>query len=120
MYAFKDPATGHHPVALALSKRDARLLGLYGEQCGDVVYAVHPEFSGQHGNILPTARWSVGTLQPLLAFQSPGIKSGFRMERACNLWDVVPTACYLTGLPVPEQTEGAVIYQLLEDPNKKG
>lgn len=120
LYAFKDPATGRHPVALALSKRDARLLGLYGEQCGDVVYAVHPEFSGQHGNILPTARWSIGTLQPLLAFHGPGVKSGFRMDRACNLWDVVPTACYLTGLPVPEHTEGAVIYQLLEDPNRKG
>ena len=117
LYSFKDPETGRHPVCLALSRRDARLLGLRGDQCGDVVYAVFPEFSGQHGNILPTARWSIGTLQPLLAFQGPGVKPGYRMDRACNLWDVVPTACYLTGLPVPEQTEGAVIYQMLEKPN---
>ena len=120
LHAYKDPNTGRHPVALALSKEDARLVGLKGDQCGDVVYAVHPEFSGQHGNILPTAEWRIGTLQPLLAFQGPGIKKGYRMQRTCNVIDIVPTACYMTGLPLPEDTEGAVVYQIMEEPNKRG
>jgi len=30
------------------------------------------------------------------------------------LQDIVPTICHLTGVPVPAQTEGAIVYQALE------
>ncbi len=119
--AFHDyvhPATGKRPVCLALCKRDAALLGLWGEQCGDVVYAVWPEYSAQHGNILPTAEFGIGDLRTLCVFYGPklGIKKGYSLERRCNLVDLVPTFCYLTGWPVPSTVEGAVIYQIMEDP----
>ena len=117
--SYVDPKTGQRPVALALSKRDARILGLYGDNVGDVVYALYPCFSGQHGNILPTAEWGIGSLKALLSLNGPGINKGYRMQRTCNLIDIVPTICYLLDLPLPAQAEGAIIYQALKNPNLK-
>ncbi len=114
-----EPSTGKRPICLALCKRDAALLGLWGEQCGDVVYAVWPEYSAQHGNILPTAAYGIGDLRTLCVFYGPklGIKQNFTLTRHCNLVDLVPTFCYLTGWPVPKTVEGSVIYQIMEDPS---
>lgn len=117
LLTYVDPVTGKHPVALALCKKDARVIGLHGDAIGDVVYALYPEYSGQHGNILPGATWGYGDLKPLLCFMGPSIKRGNRMERTCNLVDIVPTICYLMGMPLPAQAEGAILYQALEDPN---
>jgi predicted AlkP superfamily phosphohydrolase/phosphomutase len=119
LYMYVDPATGKRPVSLALSKQDARILGLYGDRVGDVIYALYPWYSGQHGNILPAAEWGIGSLKGLLSFYGPGIKNGCRLTRTCNLIDVVPTICYLMDLPLPAQAEGAIIYQALEDPDSK-
>jgi predicted AlkP superfamily phosphohydrolase/phosphomutase len=117
LYNYVDPTSGVRPVALALSKRDARLLGLYGDAVGDVIYAVYPEFGGQHGQHLATAEWGVGKLKSLLTVTGPGIKVGWRLERTCWLTDIVPTVCYLMNWPVPADAEGSVIYQVFEDPN---
>jgi hypothetical protein len=113
------PDTGRRPVCLALTKRDAQLLGLWGEQCGDVVYALWPEYASQHGPILPTAAYGIGDLRALCVFYGPkiGIRQGFSMERRCNLVDLVPTYAYLTGWPLPRDAEGSVVYQIMEDPN---
>ncbi len=119
LLTYVDPATGKRPVALALAKQDARILGLYGDRIGDVVCALYPWFSGQHGNILPTAEWGVGSLKGLLTFTGPGIKKGYRLERNVSLVDIVPTICYLTDLPLPAQAEGAIVYQALKDPDFK-
>ena len=119
MYSYIDPNTNQRPVSLALSKQDARILGLYGDGIGDVIYALYPWYSGQHGNILPAAEWGVGSLKALLKFTGPGIKKGHRLERTCNLVDIVPTICYLMDLPLPAQTEGAVLHQAFANPNMK-
>lgn len=116
LYAYVDPGTGRRPVSLALSKQDARLLGLHGDQVGDVVYAIYPEFGGQHGPHLPTTEMGVGKLASLLAFNGPGFKQGYRMQRTCSLTDIVPTLCFLMGWPVPADTEGSVLYQALAGP----
>ncbi len=117
LYAYVDPATGKRPVALALSKRDARILGLHGEAVGDVVYAIYPEFGGQHGPQLQTAEWGIGKLRSLLAFCGPGIKKGYSLGRTSGLTDVVPTICYMMNWPVPAQVEGNILFQALENPN---
>jgi len=119
LLTYIDPKTGKRPVALALSKKDARILGLYGDWVGDVIYALYPWVAGQHGNILPTAEWGIGSLKGLTTFTGPGIKKGHRLERTTNLIDIVPTICYLADLPVPTQAEGAVIYQALKNPDGK-
>jgi predicted AlkP superfamily phosphohydrolase/phosphomutase len=117
LYSYIDPATGVRPVSLALSKKDARILGLHGDHVGDVVYAIYPEFGGQHGPQLPTAEWGVGKLKSLQAFCGPGIKKGYKLERTSGLPDIVPTICYMMNWPVPSQTEGNVLFQALENPN---
>jgi predicted AlkP superfamily phosphohydrolase/phosphomutase len=119
LLTYVDPETGRRPVSLALTKQDARILGLYGDHVGDVVYAVYPWFSGQHANILPAAEWGVGNLKALLTFTGPGIKKGYRLQRTCNLIDIVPTICYLMDLPVPSTVDGAVLYQLFKNPDFK-
>ena len=119
LYGYVDPETGKRPVAMALSKQDARILGLYGEGVGDVVYAIYPWFGMQHGAILPAAEWGIGSLKALLTMTGPGIKKGHRLQRTVWLTDLVPTICYLMDWPVPEQAEGAVIYQAFKDPNFK-
>jgi hypothetical protein len=106
-------------VALALSRRDARILGLAGDRVGDVVYAVYPWFGAQHGQILPTAEYGMGKLKSLLVMQGPGLKKNHRLQRTCWLPDLVPTLCHLMDWPVPETAEGAVIYQALKDPDLK-
>ena len=117
LYTYVDPTTGKRPVSLALTKQDARILGLYGESVGDVVYALYPEYGGQHGPQLATTEWGVGKLKALLAFYGPGIKKGYSLERTSGLTDVVPTVCYLMNWPIPADVDGCILYQALEQPN---
>ena len=41
---------------------------MYGDGIGDVVYAIYPEFGGQHGPHLPTTEWGIGKLRALAGF----------------------------------------------------
>ncbi len=117
LYTYVDPRTGTRPVSLALTKRDARILGLHGDNVGDVVYAVYPWFHTQHGPILPTAEWGRGSLKGLFVMNGPGMKAGARLDRTLWLQDLVPTLCYVMNWPVPADVEGAIVYQVLKDPN---
>ena len=84
---------------------------------GDIVYALTPDFGGQHGNLLPTAQYGVGDLRGLFIMSGPGVKKGCVLQRTVWLTDIVPTVCHLAELPIPRDAEGAVIYQALEDPD---
>ena len=119
LLTYVDPETGRRPVALALTKRDARLLGLHGDRVGDVVYALNPWFGSQHGQILPTGEFGVGSLKGLLLMQGPGLKKNFRLKRTCSIADLVPTICHLADLPIPQDVEGAVLFQVFKDPDFK-
>ncbi len=119
LMTYVDPGTGKRPFCLALPKKEAMMMGLWGENCGDIIYAQWPEFNAQHGPILPAAEYGIGTLKTLCVYYGPeiGIKKGYKMQRVCNLVDLVPTFCYLTGWPLPKTAEGAVVYQIMEDIN---
>ena len=119
LYDYTDPETGIKPIILALKKEDARIIGLYGDRVGDIVYAIDPRYRGEHGTFLPTGELKARSLKGLLIMAGPGIKRGYVMERTCWLTDIVPTVCYLMELPIPRNTEGAILYQALEDPNIK-
>lgn len=118
LLSYHDPKMRNmRPVALALTRRDAALLGLHGDKIGDVVYAVNPQWGAQHGNILPTAKMGSGQLQSVLILSGPGIKKGVVMSKPCRLVDLIPTLCFASGFPYPAGAEGAVLYQALVDPN---
>ncbi len=113
LYDYTDPGTGLKPVALAVRREDARLLGLYGPRVGDVVYALRPEYGAHHGQ-LPTAELGIGSLKGLLILKGPGIKKGYVLKRTVYATDIVPTICSLLDIPVPRNAEGGIIYQALE------
>lgn len=114
LLTWRDPNTGERPILLALRKEDARPLGIYGDAIGDVVYAVKPGYGGEHGQQLPTAQYSRHSMRGLLILFGPGIKSGCKLYRTVWLTDIVPTVCFLMGIPYPRNCEGAVLYQALE------
>jgi predicted AlkP superfamily phosphohydrolase/phosphomutase len=119
LYDCTDEETGLKPVSLALKREDARILGLYGDTIGDVVYALDPEFGGEHGNFLPTAGWGIGSMKGLLIMSGPGIKRGTSLKRSVWLTDIIPTVCHLVDLPIPRDSEGAIIHQAFEDKDLK-
>lgn len=75
--------------------------------------------SGEHGRQLTTGEYGVGSMKGVFIVNGPGIKKGITLERTVWLTDIVPTICYALNLPVPEDCEGAVIYQIFEDPDFK-
>jgi len=117
LYDYVDPETGKRPITLALRREDARIIGLWGDRVGDIVYAVGDEFGGQHGQHLTTEEFGLGSLAPLFIVKGPNVRKNYVLERNMWLIDIVPTICYLMNLPVPRTCEGAVVYQALEDPN---
>jgi len=135
-----DEETGQTPVAIALPRRDAYLLGQWGDQCGDVVFAWdHGYVSGyyaqwqeivgggsvgapavygaHHGGFLPTDNGFSSTFGTMM-IAGPGIKAGY--ERPTNRLgyiqavDVVPTYCHLLGIDPPAQSQGAIARDLFE------
>lgn len=119
LYDHTDPKTGKKPIVFALKKQDARIIGLYGEKIGDVVYGVNPEIIGEHGRQITTGEYRIGSMKGLFLVKGPGIRKGEVMERTVWLTDIVPTICYALDLPVPRDCEGAVIYQIFQDPDFK-
>ena len=115
LLSWRHPETGERPVLMAVRKEDARPWGIYGDAVGDVVYAVKPGYGGEHGQQLPTAKFSRHSMRGLLIMKGPGVKRGVRLVRHCWLTDIVPTVCFLMGLPYPRDCEGAVIYQALDE-----
>lgn len=117
LHTYKDPETGRHPFALALSRRDAEMLNLWGDLVGDVVYALRPEFDGAHGKQLPTAVLGMGGQHCTFIMSGAGVRQGVALQRQVRAVDVAPTICYLLGIPMPKQVEGGVVYEALENPD---
>ncbi|GAU07790.1 alkaline phosphatase family protein [Desulfoplanes formicivorans] len=118
LYDYKHPETGERPVMCAIPKEDAKVFGMGGEQAGDVVYVLKPEYMAEHGYGFPTGESGCGSLKNIMLWNGPGVKQGYVYERPRWLVDVVPTFCHATGNPVPADTEGAIIYQIFEDHDK--
>ena len=133
-----DREVGRNPVAVALPRRDAYLLGQWGDQCGDVVFAWdHGYVSGyygqwrgiagggcvgapnvygaHHGGFLPSQSQTSSSFGSWL-LAGPGVKQGY--ERPVDKLgyihaaDVVPTFCQMLGAEPPRQAQGTVARDL--------
>ncbi len=119
LYGYKHPITGHRIVALALRNKDAVLLGLGGPECGDIIYFIAEGYNYDHTDSLSTAYGSCGTsVSPIFIAAGEGLKEGFTTTRVIREVDVAPTVAVLGGVPMPEQCEGAPVYQILKDSYK--
>jgi len=119
LLSYKDPETGTCPFSMVLRKEDARVLGLYGERVGDIIFAHKPGFGHEHGTQLSTTKLGMSSLRSLFIMTGPGVRKNYRLQRNVWLTDIVPTICYLMNLPIPENAEGAILYEALVDKNAK-
>ena len=119
LHAYVDPRFGLHPFNLALRKVDMRYVGLYGDptatKVGDVVFTVREPFGPNHGLQLSTAAWGMGSNASLCMLWGSGVRRGVTLDRTVWLTDVTPTICHMLDVPVPRDTQGAVLYQALTD-----
>ncbi len=136
-----DEGTGHCPIAVALRKRDAPLLGFWGDQCGDVVFVnedgyAHGYMSGwggikgggyvgepfqygaHHGPQLPTSKTQIASNMAFLLANGPGIKKGYKrpVEELgyIHMTSMVPFLCYLMEIEPPAQCQGYLPTDILE------
>ncbi len=136
-----DEGVGRTPIAIALPKRDAYLLGQWGDQCGDVIFAWDhgyvsgyygqwkgivgngtavgaPEVYGaHHGGFIPT-RSDISSSFGSFLLSGPGLKKGYERPSETlgyiHAADVVPTFCHILGVSPPAQSQGAIAYDLFE------
>ena len=135
-----DGETGNTVVAIALPKRDAYLLGQWGDECGDVIFAWdHDYVSGyytqwlgiegggnvgaplvygaHHGGFIPTTNGFSSTFGSFF-LDGPGLKKGYErpVDRLgyIHAVDVVPTFCHVLGVDPPAQAQGTVARDLYE------
>ena len=127
-------------MAIALPKRDAYLLGQWGDECGDVIFAWdHDYVSGyytqwlgidgggnvgaplvygaHHGGFIPTTNGFSSTFGSFF-LDGPGLKKGYErpVDRLgyIHAVDVVPTFCHILGVDPPAQAQGTVARDLYE------
>ncbi|MHB1416905.1 MAG: alkaline phosphatase family protein, partial [Chloroflexota bacterium] len=81
LLSYVDPKTGLKPISMALKKRDARIIGLYGDRVGDVIYTLDPRFGKEHGPFLPTAEFGIGSQKVMFLMAGPGAKKGETIDR---------------------------------------
>ena len=117
LQSYRDQATGRHPFALAVTREDAEMLNLWSDMAGDVVYALRPEFDGAHGKQLPSARLGIGGQHSVFVMSGAGVRENVALQGQVRVVDVMPTLCYLLGVPIPQDVEGGVVYEALSDPN---
>lgn len=115
LYGYKHPKTGKRVIALALRNKDALLLGLGGDGCGDIIYFTAEGYHLDHGDCLSTTLGYGGTsTSPIFIAAGPGIKKSFTTDRVIREVDVTPTIAAITGVRMPAQCEGAPAYQILD------
>ena len=112
LYSYRDE-NGERIIALALRNKDAVLLGLGGDRCGDIIYW-NVEHKGRvHGDTLPASEgYAETSVSPIFIAAGAGIKENFITERYIHSVDVAPTIAILGGVRFPAQCEGAPAYQI--------
>ena len=113
LYNYRDQ-TGQRIVNIILRRKDAALLGLNGEGCGDLIYFVEEGHNRIHGDSLSTTLGYYDTsVSPIFIAAGPGLKQGYTTDRVIRQVDVVPTMAALLNIRVTKECEGAPVYQIL-------
>lgn len=106
---------GRRIVSIALRNKDAAVLGLSGDECGDILYWLEEGANRLHGDSLPTFEGLFMTsVSPIFVAAGPGIKTDFTTSRVIRTIDVAPTIATLLDIPMPADCEGAPVYQIID------
>lgn len=115
LYNYRDPDTGKRIVSLVIRNKEAALIGMSGEECGDLIYFIREGVNRIHGDSMPTyVQYKNTTVAPIFMAAGPGIKEGFFTDRVIREMDVTPTIAAAAGVRMPAQCEGAPAYQILD------
>lgn len=115
LYGYKDKVTGKRVIALALRNKDAILLGMGGPESGDILYWMAEGYNYDHCDSLSTTYGYGGTsVSPIFIAAGTGLKKGYETTRIIREVDLTPTMAVLGGVRMPNECEGAPIYQILE------
>lgn len=116
LYTYKEPKSGKRVVSVALRNKDAILLGMGGEGCGDIYYWIEEGFNFDHGDSLATCYGEYETsVSPIFVAAGPGFKQGYYTDRYIKEIDFAPTIAVIAGVRMPKDCEGAPMYQLLTE-----
>ena len=103
-----------------MRNKDAALIGMSGENSGDIIYFLEEGFNRLHGDALSTTEGYFGTsVSPIFFAAGAGIKQGYKTDRVIREVDVAPTVAAIMGISMPAQCEGAPVYQILENGSYK-
>jgi len=140
----KNPDTGEHALAFALTREDAPMVGLWGDHVGDIVFCynggyrwsgpevlrlgeervVFPGGGGNHGPMPPTYETDTTSVMGSLALLGAGIRAGVKLPKweqfAVRTVDLAPTLAALLGIDAPAQNEGRVLQEFLADACTEG
>jgi predicted AlkP superfamily phosphohydrolase/phosphomutase len=126
---------GEHPMGVVLHKQDAPLIGFWGDGVGDVVFlyaggfaweqgqvpegqTVIPGHGANHGPQLATTETAVSSNHCLVLMAGPGVRRGHVRDEAtlgpARLVDLAPTVAHLLDIPPPAQSQGQILWDLLE------
>lgn len=115
LYNYRDK-NGKRVVSLAIRNKEAEIIGMNGDECGDIIYFLEEGFNRLHGDSLSTFHGANHTsVSPIFIAAGPGIKADYVTDRVIRTYDVTPTIATLLGLRMPAQCEGAPVYQIFED-----
>ena len=115
LYNYRDPENGERVISIAMRRKEAAILGLDSDECGDIVYFIEEGHNHCHGDSLTTTYGALHTsVSPIFIAAGPGIKENYVSERVIRQVDGAPTIAGLIGLRVPHQCEGAPAYQLYD------
>ncbi len=110
MIAHLDAQIGRVLQALESSRHAGRTIVIFA---GDNGLAV-----GQHGLLGKQNLYDHSVRVPLV-IGGPGLPKGKRSDALVYLFDIFPTVCDLTGLPIPESVEGKSLLPLIDGRAKK-
>ncbi len=110
--------SGETPVAFAVRRAEAGFVGLGGERVGDVVYGIRGgriggHIGGVHACQIPTAVSETGDIRSLCILAGPRFVRNLAYPGPAWLWDLAPTLAHALSYPLPAQSEGRVIHQIL-------
>lgn len=116
LYNYRHPVSGKRTVGIALRNKNAAVLGLSGEETGDIVFMNKEGCCREHGESMSTYNGYFGTcISPIFIAAGDGLIQDQDVKRVIRQVDVAPTIAKLMNVRVPKQCEGAPVYQILQE-----
>ena len=99
-----------------MRNKDAVLLGQGGPEAGDIICWIAEGYNFDHADSLSTTYGENDTsVSPIFIAAGKGLKQGYETERIIRQVDFAATVAALAGVRMPDQCEGAPVYQIFEE-----